>query len=525
MRRLLDLFGKRSKNPRSWYDMGVRLTQEHKLAEAREAFARALESTEDPNDCIRVGIAAEGLEDAHLAISAYRRATELDPCSLEGFLNAGKLVLALGHFQDAVKFLRRAVFLSEFEAEPCLNLALALERMGEMDEATSHAYIATKDAPENVEAFRVLGRLLSQSGRKAGAVRAWRQAAALSPKDASVMGPLGIALAEVGEPEEAAHVLSDVVQLSPHSAQAHTNLGMVLSQLGALDAGLRCLQRALQLEPRSAEMNLNLGVLLLRAGRIEDAVGALYQATQLAPDWVAAQYNMGLALRAYGDPQGARSHLIRASQLDPNDAEIKEVLEELLLEQVNRPGLRNPKEEPTEPSDGDAAQKKGRSIAGELESFPLVDILEFLKLNQSSGTLQVWSGMDGGEIQLHKGDLAGARHRELKSLTDRLLDRGVVTKLDLEIAFGEDTNFEDSGSVGAVLVEDGILPLETVVEAVRQQVEEVLKRMVAWESGNFSFDSEKETKPSRGTPVTVDTREVVMAVMTSGDELRAGLVL
>lgn len=530
MRRLFDLFGKRSEDPRSWYDIGVKLAQDQRFEEAREAFARAIDVSVDATDCVRIGITAEGIEDPYLAIQAYRRATELDPTSLDAFLQAGKLVLKLGHYGDAIKFLRRAVYLSDFDADAALHIAIALERQGNMEEALSHAYIATQRAPENVEGFRVLGRLLSRTNRRAGAVRAWKHATALSPGDTGAMGALGIALAEVGETEEAARVLSEVVRLEPTSAKAQTNLGMVLSQLGALDSALQCLQRALQLNPHSAEMNLNLGVLLLRSGRVDDAVGALYQATELAPDWVAAQYNMGLALRAYGDAKGARNALMRASQLDPDDPEIKQVLEEVLLDQPEhsraRTRARTARERELSESTGsrDSKAAKGKSIAGELESFPLVDILEFLKINHSTGTLQVWTESHRGVVQLYKGDLAGASTPGTRTLTEMLLDTGTITKLDLEIAFGENTNFEDSGNVGAVLVEDGILPKESVMQLVHRQVTDALTELLRWKSGQFSFDTDKETKAVRGTPVAVDTRDVIMTVMTQSDELDAGLI-
>jgi tetratricopeptide (TPR) repeat protein len=138
-------------------DDGKKLTELFPLnADAHLAFAVGLEGTGDH----------EG------AVSALRRAVELNPQHLTGWLMLVQMNFRLDRLQDAAKALEQAQELAPDNVEVLMSLAKAYVRLGDAERASIVLSGATKAAPDNVEAWV---NYLAVSSRTRRSDAAWRE--------------------------------------------------------------------------------------------------------------------------------------------------------------------------------------------------------------------------------------------------------------------------------------------------------------------------------------------------------------
>jgi Flp pilus assembly protein TadD len=556
VRQLRKLVKQRPDDARLWYDLSVALANEGELKETHESLRRALGCPpQAPDLCILIGMSLDGLKDFEAAAEAYHRAASLEPSSPRGFSHLGSLYLKHGRADLALAPLRRAVRLSSYSPEACIRYASSLEKQNQLDEAVSFYHIAAHARPDEVEAQRPLGRLLGKMGHISGAIRAWRKVAELVPGEPGAMTALGILLSTWGDHVEAVRLLAEVVHQRPSSPESLSDLGMALSRSGSHEAALRALRQAVQLRKDSSQIRLNLGVALMNAGLLEDAMSAFLDVVSASPDWPIAHLNLGLCYSALGDLVAAREVLLKASTIDPQNVEIKGALRETLIKIVSQeapsspPGPSGPSapaqsmsqpphrsKDPTRVPSKDGAPRQGKTpssdgpgpqkrkarprfLTGELRVFPLVEVLEFLKVSQSNGVLDVTSKKGRGLLAMQKGDLSGATSPNTRDILDILVEQRAVTRDDVDVAI-EAQGRLDHTVLGLMLVDDGIVPMHSFERALETQIKGALMEIISWKDGEFSFREASETTGATSfqSRITIDTRGIIMDVVRSLDE-------
>ena len=101
-----------------------------------------------------------------------------------------------------------------------LNRLLGHYQKGQINEAEKLAVFLTQEFPENQFTWKVLGAVLSTTGRKPEAVYANQKAVILSPQDAEAHNNLGIPLHASGRLEEAKASFNKAIALKPDYAEA-----------------------------------------------------------------------------------------------------------------------------------------------------------------------------------------------------------------------------------------------------------------------------------------------------------------
>jgi tetratricopeptide (TPR) repeat protein len=190
------------------------------------------------------------------------------------------------------------------------------------------------DAPA-AEFYRLFNRAaaLSEKGRYAAAIPAWREALALNGDDDRAQNSLGAALASTGRPAEAVPHFEKAVALNPDFDEAHSGLGAALMATGRIPEAIPRYERALELNPENAEALANLGAALAQSGRLNEGILRLERAVALDPEFLGARANLGMALLQKGEPAQAAPHLEKAVALDPRSAPLRSSLGLALLGQ------------------------------------------------------------------------------------------------------------------------------------------------------------------------------------------------
>lgn len=515
IRQLRKQVKERPTDAHAWYELGVALANDHKLQETHDALRQALMCGPPPSLAMSIGLSLLGMQDESGAAEAFRQVCIRDPRSVQGRLKLAELLLKWDRAAQALAPLREAVIISDHAAEPCLQYGIACERCGHIEEAISYYYLSINANPNNTEAHRHLGVLLTRQGLHAGAIRAWRTVAALDPGDLKAKTALGVGLSNRGHHRQAVEFLTEVARSRPDSAEAFADLGMALSRAGSHDAALHALRQAIKLNPSSPQVRLNHGVALLFANKPEEAMAAFWEVVSLAPDWSLAHYNVGLALRELGDLDQARNSLMKASQLDPNDKEIEAALRDTILQLSQPPEMRN------QPKDQGAGNLvRSSSITGEIQIFPIVEVLEFLKVHGSTGILDIRARQCKGHLRIQNGDLIGASSPSTEDILSLLVKLNAITRDDLEVTILDEG--EDPLQMGFSMVEDGIVSPDVLQKAMRMQIESALIELLSCKEGDFSFNEAAPITNGDIQVYPIDTRHALMEVVTKLDEMAKG---
>jgi serine/threonine-protein kinase len=222
---------------------------------------------------------------------------------------------------EAVRFFTAAVALRPDSPGAHYNLALALTRTGQVDEAIACYRKAIELDPKYAAAHSSLGSALYDQGQAEEAIACYKKAIALDPKHAAAYSNLGKALKDKGQVDEAINCYHKVIELDPRNPIGHTRLGNALKEKGQVEDGIACHKKAIELDPKCALAHNNLGLALQAKGQLDEAITWLRKAIELDPKCADAHYNLGNALHLQDQDDKAIASLRKAIELDPKLAE------------------------------------------------------------------------------------------------------------------------------------------------------------------------------------------------------------
>jgi tetratricopeptide (TPR) repeat protein len=313
------------------------------------------------------------------------------------------------------------------------------------------------------------------------------------------MTALGITLSRNGRHGEAIRLLSEVAKRRPAVASVQADLAMALFSAGQLEESIWGFSEALRLDPRSAQAQCGLGLAYQRLERWQEAAEAFRLTELLAPEQAVGPFNLGLVLRALGEHEEARQALLRAASLAPDDGEIQEALASLVAQPAS------------------AETAAFAHFSGDLGSFGLPEILEFMRVQQKTGSLVLSSRQGAGIVRLVQGRLTSVSAPGVQRLGETLVSRGIISRADLEaaLAIQRADLRQTSEALGSVLLRKRPGDRERLNQAVLQQIFDGLAEMLGWREGAFSFHPGTRAElPS----LSFDTQSVVMELFRMTDD-------
>jgi len=175
-----------------------------------------------PSNTVQTEVEPVKLASTNISISSPNPATDIDKSTEHQ--NKGALLLHENRIDDAIKEFRLGVQFNLEDEDAYFNLALALARNGNREEAKKQYLEALRIYPEYAEAHNNLGNLLVQDGRFDEAVKHFEEALKASPDNAAANNNLGNALARAGRLPEAISSFTEALRIKPEYVQAHYNL-------------------------------------------------------------------------------------------------------------------------------------------------------------------------------------------------------------------------------------------------------------------------------------------------------------
>jgi tetratricopeptide (TPR) repeat protein len=158
-----------------------------------------------------------------------------------------------GELTDAKHCFERAVRIDPHHADSWHNLATALKKLGEHEQAFEAFKTTLQLDPTRADTYLNLGNLLIEAGQFEDAVECFERAAERDPKLAAARSRLAEELSQQGKVQRAETLFRQSVALDPDHAQGWFGLGRTLEDLGDAQNALACYRQVLARRPDHAQ--------------------------------------------------------------------------------------------------------------------------------------------------------------------------------------------------------------------------------------------------------------------------------
>jgi tetratricopeptide (TPR) repeat protein len=254
---------------------------------------------------MQAGIAADKQHQFDVAITEFRKVTELEPTYADGFVSLGQAYMEKHDFASAILPLKRALEVDSDLTPAHQLLGYALLAQGYAAQAIPHL--------QRVDDKTGLGIAQIQTGQLPEAVASLQAALATRPNDPDLLYYLGRASGLLSK--QSIDTLLAAYPDSPRAHQAMAENYFVLRQMPEAEKEYR---EALRLRPDVPEVHLELGEVYAGAFQWAKAEEEFRVQTKLQPGNAEAAYRLGTALLEQGKAHEARAELLRADKLLPD---------------------------------------------------------------------------------------------------------------------------------------------------------------------------------------------------------------
>lgn len=201
-----------------------------------------------PQTWVAVGNAFSLTREHDQAISAFKRATQLDEQFAYAWTLMGHEYMANEVFDAALEAFRKAVAIDRRGYGGWYGLGKCYEKMGKLEDAERHYRIAATINPSNSTLLVCIGVVLERLRNKSAALTQYTKALALAPQSALARFKKARVLMHMKAYE---HALSDLQTLhhqAPDEANVHFLLGKCYKGLGDKGEALKAFTMALNLD-------------------------------------------------------------------------------------------------------------------------------------------------------------------------------------------------------------------------------------------------------------------------------------
>lgn len=138
------------------------------------------------------------------------------------------------------------------------------------------------------------------------------------------------------------------------------------------------------------------------------------------------------------------------------------------------------------------------SVSGNIRSFPLADLLQWLSLSRKSGVLSIIAADYNVRLFVWKGVLVTAETTDAsRRIGQYLIARGYIDEDHLMAALDMQTTGSGERRLGEILCAQGYATRDSLIEALHERTKEMVYDLFLLESALFSFE------PIQDAPVAV----------------------
>ena len=253
---------------------------------------------------LQAGLTADKQGHFDVAISEFRKATELDPDLVDAFVSLGQVYLEKHEYGRSIPPLKHALELNPDLLPAHQLLGYALLAQGYAAEAVPHL--------ERAQETGALGIAEIETGDLEKAVTHLAAALAQRPNDPDLLYYFGRACGLLSKQS-----IDTLLAAYPDSARAHQAMAENYFVLRQMPQAEKEFLAALKARPDTPGLHLELGNVYAGSSQWEKAEVEYQAQTKLEPGNAEAAYRLGSALLQQGKAREARAELIQADRLRP----------------------------------------------------------------------------------------------------------------------------------------------------------------------------------------------------------------
>ncbi|MCK5819114.1 MAG: tetratricopeptide repeat protein [Psychromonas sp.] len=254
------------------------------------------------------------------AKASYEQVLIKDPKHFNTLHTLGLLALQNNEPAIAVELLNKAIEINVSNADPFLNIAIALTQLNRFEEAVACYDNAIAIQPDNIEALINRGGVLQKLNRIEAALMSYDKAIAIQPKYVQALINRGIALKVLKRFDEALAEYDKAIAIDPNCVQALISRGVTLKLLNRFDESLASYNRALTINPDDAGAWYNLANLNQDMKQYDKALANYNKSIAINPNSALAFNNRGIVLEKLKCYDDALTSFDKAIALNPNNA-------------------------------------------------------------------------------------------------------------------------------------------------------------------------------------------------------------
>ncbi len=270
-------------------------------------------------------------EDYYGAVEAYLEALRINPAYAEPVEALAESFYALGEFDQALAWVKRARGLSRSSTEVANLEAFIRIAMGDLSSADALVRDVLIREPYNKEALFVQAELDLARGKSGEASVRYREAARRFPDDRRALLSLALVLGSLGDAEGARTFAARAISAHPDDPQVRFYAAYLDASTGKLREAAAGLQMALSLKPGYASARSLLASVKYRLGEWEEAARLADEAIAVNRADASAWYLKGMAYSRLGRHAEARTVLAGALSVDKEDEFARTALESLVI--------------------------------------------------------------------------------------------------------------------------------------------------------------------------------------------------
>ena len=158
-------------------------------------------------------------------------------------------------------------------------------------------------------------------------------------------------------------------------------------------------------------------------------------------------------------------------------------------------------------------------LQGNIEKFTLPEIFQLIAVSRKSGTLGIQKDDSIVMIYFKNGDIIyGYGPRQTFHLGQLLKERGKLSAAQLEEAVNTQARTQNSKRLGEILIHKKFIERSDLETVVREQIEELLYSLLAWQTGSFKF-YEDQFPTDEEITVNLSVENVIMEGLRRLDEM------
>jgi predicted O-linked N-acetylglucosamine transferase (SPINDLY family) len=266
------------------------------------------------------------------AVQHCRAAVAAAPDYPAAHVNLGVALEHLGEAEDAARAYESALELDPDNPYAAFNLGKALLLGGDTQRSEALLRAALQAKPDFAEAMVVLASILEARADTAGALQSLQRALALRPHYALALRNMGMLLCRLQRWPDAADTLQRAAAAEPGNPEAHYWLGNAMVRLQRPEEAEAAYRTAIARQPDFAEAWCNLGNVLADRGLRDEAGRCLEQALHIRPEYADAHVGLGNVYAGTGRLEAAVDCYRRALALDARIADAEVNLGNVLMD-------------------------------------------------------------------------------------------------------------------------------------------------------------------------------------------------